>query len=94
MPGLGRQGKKIQAQPVTLAGRALVDHAFFNQAAQQAVSGGLRQANPLRQLADLLALAAAFSQRTQYGEQSRHRTDTYFLGLPISFIGIHLSSNP
>ncbi|EJT82993.1 hypothetical protein PPS11_41265 [Pseudomonas putida S11] len=71
----------------------LVDHAFFNQAAQQAVGRGLRQANPLRQLADLLALATALSQRTQHGEQTRHCTDTYFLGLLISFIGIHFSSN-
>ncbi|MNP06022.1 hypothetical protein D3C76_979890 [compost metagenome] len=61
LPGLGRQGKEIQAQAITLAGGALVDHALLDQATQQPMGGGLRQANPQRQLADLLALPPAIT---------------------------------
>jgi hypothetical protein len=61
LPGARGQGEEFQAQAVALAAHILLDHALFHQAAQQAVSGGLRQPDLLRQLRHALAAVGALT---------------------------------
>ncbi len=86
---VGCQREKLQAQAIAFAACVLLDHAFVHQAAQQAVGGGLGQADLLRELGHPFAAFRHLAQGAQQREQPRHaaRTDFFTGFIPLS--GIH-----
>ena len=64
--GARGQREEVQAQRIALAGHLLFDQAFVDQLLQQAVRGGLREAQGLAEVADTLAaVGSACGQCTQ-----------------------------